>query len=25
VVKISSLDQPSYRFGYVGAVRPWTG
>jgi cell wall-associated NlpC family hydrolase len=25
VVKISSLDTPSYRFGYVGAVRPWTG
>jgi cell wall-associated NlpC family hydrolase len=25
VVKISSLDQPSYLFGYVGAVRPWTG
>ena len=25
VVKISSLDEPSYRFGYVGAVRPWTG
>jgi cell wall-associated NlpC family hydrolase len=24
VVKISSLDQPSYRFGYVGAVRPGT-
>jgi cell wall-associated NlpC family hydrolase len=23
VVKISSLDQPSYRFGYVGAVRPY--
>jgi cell wall-associated NlpC family hydrolase len=23
VVKISSLDEPSYRFGYVGAVRPW--
>jgi cell wall-associated NlpC family hydrolase len=22
VVKISSLDDPSYRFGYVGAVRP---
>jgi hypothetical protein len=22
VVKISSLDEPSYRFGYVGAVRP---
>jgi cell wall-associated NlpC family hydrolase len=23
VVKISSLSEPSYRFGYVGAVRPW--
>ncbi|TML52719.1 MAG: NlpC/P60 family protein [Actinobacteria bacterium] len=23
VVKISSLDDPSYRFAYVGAVRPW--
>jgi len=23
VVKISLLDEPSYRFGYVGAVRPW--
>jgi cell wall-associated NlpC family hydrolase len=25
VVKISSLSEPSYQFGYVGAVRPWTG
>jgi cell wall-associated NlpC family hydrolase len=25
VVKISSLDDPAYRFGYVGAVRPWQG
>jgi len=24
VVKISSLSEPSYQFGYVGAVRPWT-
>ena len=24
VVKISSLAEPSYQFGYVGAVRPWT-
>jgi len=23
VVKISSLDDPSYALGYVGAVRPW--
>ena len=23
VVKISSLDDPSYRFAWVGAVRPW--
>jgi hypothetical protein len=23
VVKISSLDEPSYAFGFVGAVRPW--
>ena len=23
VVKISSLSEPSYEFGYVGAVRPW--
>jgi cell wall-associated NlpC family hydrolase len=23
VVKISSLAEPSYTFGYVGAVRPW--
>jgi cell wall-associated NlpC family hydrolase len=23
VVKISSLSEPSYQFGYVGAVRPW--
>jgi hypothetical protein len=23
VVKISSLSDPSYQFGYVGAVRPW--
>jgi cell wall-associated NlpC family hydrolase len=23
VVKISSLSQPSYAFGFVGAVRPW--
>jgi cell wall-associated NlpC family hydrolase len=25
VVKISSLSEPSYRFGYVGAVRPRAG
>ena len=24
VVKISSLSEPAYQFGYVGAVRPWT-
>jgi len=24
VVKISSLGDPSYEFGFVGAVRPWT-
>ena len=24
MVKISSLSEPSYQFGYVGAVRPWT-
>ena len=23
VVKISSLNEPAYAFGYVGAVRPW--
>jgi cell wall-associated NlpC family hydrolase len=23
VVKISSLSEPAYQFGYVGAVRPW--
>jgi hypothetical protein len=23
VVKISSLDEPGYAFGFVGAVRPW--
>jgi NlpC/P60 family protein len=25
VVKISSLSEPSYAFGFVGAVRPWGG
>jgi cell wall-associated NlpC family hydrolase len=25
VVKISSLSEPQYQFGYVGAVRPWRG
>jgi cell wall-associated NlpC family hydrolase len=24
VVKISSLSEPAYQFGFVGAVRPWT-
>ena len=24
VVKISSLSEPAYQFGYVGAVRPWS-
>jgi cell wall-associated NlpC family hydrolase len=23
VVKISSLAEPAYSFGFVGAVRPW--